>query len=123
MAVRWTGYKDSGREVVWWFGYQPRSIGWGIAEPGHNVILADPTDWREVVPTGVLSHMGKHAFLLLTEPGGGLPEAARSYLQVLKPPRVNPSQQVFNFGWVTGRGVSGEAMGNLSGLLNAGNVT
>ncbi len=71
------------------------------------------------MPTGVLSHMGKHAFLLLTHDNGSLPEEARPYLMTLKPTRTHPSQQVFNFGWISGgnRSISDDTMRELSDLL------
>jgi hypothetical protein len=117
MAVRWAGYKDSGNRVDWWISFRSRSVGWGYAEPGHDILVGDPADWRIIVPSGVLSHMGKHAFLLLTEPGGGLPETAISYLQVLKPTHTHPSQQVYNFAWILGTSVSNETMRNVSELM------
>lgn len=117
MAVRWAGYKDSGLRATWWVGFMPRSVGWGYAEPGHNVLLASPGDWRVIVPGGVLSHMGKHAFLLLTEPDGSLPDVARSYLEVIRPTRTYPSEQVYNYGWVLGEGVPDAAMQEVSELL------
>lgn len=117
MAVRWAGYKDQGLRVDWWISFRSRSVGWGYAEPGHNILIADPTDWRVVVPSGVLSHMGKHAFLILTEPGGGLPQTVVSYLQVLKPTRTYPSQQVYTHAWILGTSVSDETMRNVSNLL------
>jgi hypothetical protein len=103
MCVRWAGYKDAGRKIGWWFGKAARAPGWGYAEPGHNTLLGNPTDWRTIVPSGVLSHMGKHAMLLLTDEDGSLPEVVESYLTgPLKPTRTHPSQQVFNHGWVLG---------------------
>ncbi|EYB66440.1 hypothetical protein DEIPH_ctg139orf0174 [Deinococcus phoenicis] len=105
MSARWAGYKDSGRKLGWWFGQEPRGLGWGIAEAGHNVIVANPADWREVVTSGVLSHMGKHAPLILTNPDGTLPNSVRGYLDVIRPTRVHPSSQVYNFAWIAGRGV------------------
>lgn len=116
MAVRWAGYKDSGHRTSWLVGYRPRSVGWGYAEPGHNLLLGTP-DWRITVPSGVLSHMGKHGFLILTEPNGELPDAALSYLQVIKPEPIYPSQQVFNFAWILGRDVSNETVRELDQLL------
>jgi hypothetical protein len=61
--------------------------------------------------------MGKHGFLILTEPNGELPDAARSYLQVLKPSPTYPSQQVFNFAWILGPGVKNETVRELDDLL------
>ncbi|AKB80082.1 hypothetical protein MSHOH_3599 [Methanosarcina horonobensis HB-1 = JCM 15518] len=116
MAVRWAGYKDSGHRTSWLVGYRPRSVGWGYAEPGHNLLLGTP-DWRITVPSGVLSHMGKHGFLILTEPNGELPESARSYLQIIQPEPIYPSHQVFNFAWILGGEVSQETVRELSELL------
>ncbi len=123
MAVRWAGYKDSGLKVTWWVSFRPRAVGWGYAEPGHNILLGTPDDWRVLVPSGVLSHMGKHAFLILTEPDGTLPPVARSYLEVIRPTRTYPSQQVFNYGWVLGREVPDATMRNVSELLSVANVS
>lgn len=117
MSVRWAGYKDSGRRVSWWFEYETRSVGWGVAEAGHNIIMANPADWRGVVPSGVLSHMGKHAMLILTEEDGSLSDGAVRYLNVIKPTEVHPSQQVFNYAWVAGDGVPEETVRTLSELL------
>ncbi|MGB9939837.1 cell wall-binding repeat 2 family protein [Methanosarcina sp.] len=117
MAVRWAGYKDSGHRTSWLVGYRSRSVGWGYAEPGHNLLLASPEDWRVTVPSGVLSHMGKHGFLILTEPSGKLSDAARSYLQVIKPEPTYPSQQVFNFAWILGRDINNETVRELDELL------
>ena len=61
--------------------------------------------------------MGKHGFLILTELNGELPDAARSYLQVLKPSPTYPSQQVFNFAWVLGKDVNNETVRELDELL------
>ena len=117
MAVEWAGYDDRGRLLGWWFGQRSREVGWGTDEPGHNLILANPTDWREIVPTGVLSHMGKHAFLILTEPGGTLPESAVRFLDGIKPTRTHPSQQVFNYAWVVGTGIPAGTVRQLDALL------
>lgn len=109
--------KDSGHMFSWLIGYIPCSVGWGYAEPGRNLLLASSEDWRVVVPSGVLSHMGKHGLLILTEPNDELPDAARSYLQVLKPSPIYPSQQVFNFAWVLGKDVNNETVRELDELL------
>jgi hypothetical protein len=118
MAVRWAGYKDFGRGTAWWFGESDRQAGWGLAEPGHNIILANPVDWRTVVTTGVLSHMGKHAFLVLTNEDGSLPDPVVSYLNIIKPTRTHPSQQVFNFGWIVGDGIPDATVQQVSDLLS-----
>jgi hypothetical protein len=60
--------------------------------------------------------MGKHGFLILTEPGGELPDDTRSYLQVIKPEPVYSQKQVFNFAWILGD-VSEETVQELDQLL------
>jgi hypothetical protein len=125
MAVRWAGYKDVGRKLGWWFGQEMRGVGWGYAEPGHNTLLGNPSDWREIVPSGVLSHMGKHAMLVLTNEDGSIPEAARNYLSgPLKPTRTHPSQQVFNYGWILGpeASVSDSVMREYASLLEVADL-
>lgn len=117
LSARWAGYKDSGRRLGWWFGQENRSPGWGIAEAGHNVIVANPADWREVVTSGVLSHMGKHAPLLLTNADGSLPDTVRGYLNVIRPTAVHPSSQVYNFAWILGQGVPNATQDAVSNLL------
>lgn len=39
-----------------------------------------PNDWRIIVPSGVLSHMGKYAMLMLLNEDGSIPDSVRSYL-------------------------------------------
>ncbi len=123
MSARWAGYKDSGRRLGWWFGQENRSLGWGIAEAGHNVVVGNPANWREVVTSGVLSHMGKHAPLILTNPDGTLASSVRGYLNVIRPTRTHPSTQVYNFGWIVGRGVPAATQDAVSALLTVEDVT
>ena len=131
MCVRWAGYKDSGREFGWWFGETSREVGWGYAEPGHNTLLVSPNDWRIVVPSGVLSHMGKHAVLMLLNEDGSIPESVRNYMGgPLKPTQTHPSQQIFNFAWILGgeESVPDETMREYAEILEvqglrAGNQT
>jgi hypothetical protein len=115
--VRWAGYKDIGQRFGWWFGKATRNVGWGYAEPGHNLLLAPPDDWRIIVPSGVLSHMGKHAMLLLTQEDGTLPEAVDGYLEILQPSFTHPSQQLFTYAWFLGPDVPAETMDEFSSLI------
>ena len=117
MVVRWAGYKDLGRAFGWWFGKAQRYVGWGYAEPGHNLLLAPPDDWRVIVPSGVLSHMGKHGMLLLTNEDGQLSDAVRNYLAVLQPPLSYPSQQLFTYAWFLGPNLPDETMRTFSDLI------
>jgi hypothetical protein len=117
MAVRWAGYKDVGQSYGFWYGKKTRNVGWGYAEPGHNLLVANPANWRTIIPSGVLSHMGKHAMLILTDEDGTLPGVAQSYLRVLQPSSTHPSQQVFTFAWILGVDVPDQTMRQVSELI------
>ncbi len=121
MAVRWAGYKDVGRVYGWWFGKYIRNVGWGYAEPGHNLLLASPADWRVLAPSGVLSHMGKHGMLVLTDDNGALPDVLRSYLEILQPPVTHPSQQIFTYAWILGQDVPDATVRELSEAISVAN--
>lgn len=118
MAAEWADYAETGRLLGWWFGERARSVGWDIGVGGHNTILANPADWRQVVSSGVLSHMGKHAALLLTNIDGTLPDAAVRFLRVIKPEPTHPSQQYFNFGWAIGSGIPDSTLSEYAELLS-----
>jgi hypothetical protein len=121
MAIRWAGYKDLGRQFGWWFGQAHRDIGWGYAEPGHNLLVATPQDWRVIVPSGVLSHMGKHAMLMLLNEDGTIPEVMAGYANILQPTFTHPSQQLFTYAWFLGQGVSEETMDEFSDMIAVNN--
>jgi hypothetical protein len=91
-----------------------RDVGWGYAEPGHNLLLATPNDWRVTAPSGVLSHMGKHAMLLLTNEDGSIPESVQNYLEILQPSFTHPSQQLFTYAWILGDEVTEATMREFS---------
>jgi hypothetical protein len=122
MAVRWAGYKDLGRQFGWWFGEDHRDVGWGYAEPGHNLIVATPEDWRVIVPSGVLSHMGKHAMLMLLDENGAVPDMMAGYLNILQPTFTHPSQQLFTYAWFLGQSVPEETLDEFSNMIAVRNV-
>ncbi len=122
MSVRWAGYKDIGQQFGWWFGKAIRNIGWGYAEPGHNLTVATPEDWRIIVPSGVLSHMGKHAMFMLLNEDGTIPEVMTGYLNILQPTFTHPSQQLFTYAWFLGQGVPESTMNEFSHMISVSEV-
>lgn len=82
------------------------------------MILANPSDWRKVVPMGVLSHTGTYTFLFLTDEDGPLPQATRDYLGVLEPTWTHPSEQVSLFAQVVGGEVPNATVQGFSDVIS-----
>jgi len=95
------GYKDFGRNWGWWWGWKPRSFGWGIAQAGHNYIIGNPDNLLFMIPASVLGHMGKHGPILLTNKDS-VPKATRDYLNMVKPFKTGPQETILNFAWIIG---------------------
>lgn len=98
------GFHDQGRDWGAWIFEGARGFGWGLAEAGHNAIfisLDGPSGWQNALPATTLSHMGKHAPVLIIEPDN-IPEVVRSYLKILKPYPTAPQEQLLNHGWIIG---------------------
>jgi hypothetical protein len=95
------GYKDFGRNWGWWWGWKPRSFGWGIAQAGHNFIIGSDDNLLGVIPAAVLGHMGKHGPILLVEKNQ-VPTATHNYLKMVKPFITGPQESILNFAWIIG---------------------
>lgn len=54
-----------------------------------------------MLPATTLSHMGKHAPVLVVEQTS-IPEPVRRYLALIKPYPTAPQQQLLNHGWIIG---------------------
>jgi hypothetical protein len=123
ISAYFAGFKDIGANWGAWVIQQPRSFGWGIAEAGHNAIFVNldgPGGWQNALPATTLSHMGKHApVLILTNEG--IPDPVASYLEILKPYPTAPQQQLLNHGLVIGglETISWETQVELDLLLEA----
>lgn len=117
------GFHDEGRDWGAWFWQHARSFGWGIAEAGHNAIfvnLEGPAGWQNALPATTLSHMGKHAPVLVLD-AGGVPGPIAGYLEWIKPYASAPQQQLLNHGLVIGgpETISWETQVQLDGMLEA----
>lgn len=95
------GYKDYGRNWGWWWGWNPRGFGWGIAQAGHNYIIASRQDLLGAIPAVVLGHMGKHGPLLLVEPNA-VPAPVADYLEMVRPSPTGPQETILNHAWIIG---------------------
>jgi hypothetical protein len=101
IGVTFAGYRDSGLTQGYWISYWLRDFGWGLAEAGHNFTFVNPEDWQQAVTGSLLSHMGKHGPMILVRPDG-LGEAARRYLEMVRPAPGTPGRHFVNHGWILG---------------------
>ncbi len=123
ISAYFAGFKDIGKDWGAWFWQSSRDFGWGISEAGHNAVfvsLDGPGGWQNAVTATTLSHMGKHAPVLILD-GEGVPDAVANYLKILKPYPTAPRQQLLNHGWIIGGEdtISWETQVELDGLLEA----
>ncbi|MGI8875599.1 MAG: hypothetical protein ACR2KP_15015 [Egibacteraceae bacterium] len=91
---------------IWdaWFWQGSRQFGWDNGDAGRNAIFVNidgPAGWQNAVVATTLSHMGKHAPVLVID-GDGVPEPASSYLDKIKPYSTAPQEQLLNHGWIIG---------------------
>ncbi len=79
------------------------AFGWGIVDPGHGMVLADPKRPLDAGAAAALSASGAYGPLLLTAEDGGLPPPLRDYLQDIRPGYSNdPVRGVYNRAWIVG---------------------
>lgn len=103
-SATFAGFHDEGADWGAWFWQKARTFGWGIDEAGHNAIFVNPAGpggWQNVMPATTLSHMGKHAPVVVVN-ADGVPQPAARYLESTKPYPTAPQQQLTNHGWVMG---------------------
>lgn len=79
-------------------------FGWGVVEPGHGLVFANPDRPLDGPAAAPLAATGDYAPLLLLEGPARLGSALGSYLADLQPgtPPAGPVHGVYNHGWVMG---------------------
>ena len=78
-------------------------MGWNITGPGHGFILVNEADWQGAVAAAVMSGIGFHAPLLLTDSATKLPAPVAAYLAMVRPNfLVTPAQGPYNMVYVLG---------------------
>ncbi len=104
ISARFAGFHDTGRDWGAWIWEGARSFGWDMNEAGHNVICVNPNGpggWQNVLPAATLSHMGKHAAVLVVD-RDDIPVPVADFLRVIRPYPALPGQQRLNHGWIVG---------------------
>jgi hypothetical protein len=78
-------------------------MGWNIVGPGHGFTLVRQNDWQGAVGSAILSHLGFHAPLLITNKSGSLPSLLGTYLKEVAPAfLVSPADGPDNMTYVIG---------------------
>jgi hypothetical protein len=78
-------------------------MGWNIVGPGHGFTVVRQNDWQGAVGSAILSHLGFHAPLLLTNKSGSLPSLLGSYLKEVAPAfLVSPADGPDNMTYIIG---------------------
>jgi predicted small lipoprotein YifL len=83
------------------------SFGWGIKEPGHGLVFANPARPLDAPAAALLSASADYGPLLLLEASGSIPAALSAYLGDIQPaysaaPEFQPVRGVYNHGWLIG---------------------
>lgn len=78
-------------------------VGWNITGPGHGFTLCHLDDWPSVIGSCILSHLGFHAPLLLTNDSSKLPPEVKGYFSLVAPTFLpTPAQGPYNMVYALG---------------------
>jgi hypothetical protein len=108
------------RNAVAFARYSAGAFGWGITDPGHGIVFANPTQPTTAAAAAPLSSSGTYGPLLLTDDRGALPDAVVQLLLDIQPGyQGDPVRGVYNHGWLVGdtKAVSEDAQSRIDALL------
>jgi hypothetical protein len=78
-------------------------MGWNIVGPGHGFTIIRDTDWQGAVGSAILSHLGFHAPLVMTDSSKTLPSYLDGYFKEVAPAfLISPADGPYNMGYVIG---------------------
>jgi hypothetical protein len=100
--------------------YADGDFGWGIVDPGHGMVVANPTQPAAAAAGAVLASSGSYGPLLLTGDDGGLPDPVSQFLLDIQPGYdSDPVRGVYNHAWLVGdvSAISADAQSRIDALL------
>jgi hypothetical protein len=100
--------------------YADGDFGWGIVDPGHGMVIANPTQPAAAAAAAPLASSGSYGPLLLTADDGSLPESLAQFLLDIQPGYdSDPVRGVYNHAWLVGdvSAVSEDAQSRIDALL------
>lgn len=78
-------------------------VGWNAVGPGHGFTIINTSDWQAAAGSAILSHMGFHAPLLLTDSATELPADVTTFLSKVQPNfMVSPGDGPYNMFYIIG---------------------
>ncbi|MBE3556868.1 MAG: hypothetical protein IMW91_07370 [Firmicutes bacterium] len=78
-------------------------VGWNITGPGHGFTVIQQNDWQAAVASAILSHLGFHAPLLLSDNSKNLPTDLKGYFQSVAPTFLtSPADGPYNMTYIVG---------------------
>jgi hypothetical protein len=119
-TVTRVGDQDPQSNAVEFAKYADSTFGWGVVDPGHGLVFADPRRPADAAAAAPLSASGKWGPLLLVGDDGELPQTVEDYLLDIQPGyREDPTRGVYNHGWIIGddKAVSVAAQAQIDTLL------
>jgi len=114
------GGQDPQSNAVEFAKYIDTTFGWGVVDPGHGLVFADPRRPADAAAAAPLSASGKWGPLLLVGDDGELPDVVENYLLDIQPGyREDPTRGVYNHGWIIGddKAISIAAQAKIDSLL------
>jgi hypothetical protein len=78
-------------------------VGWNETGAGHGFTIVNSNDWQGAVGSAILSHLGFHAPLLMTDSATALPADVTTYLNKVAPTfLVTPGDGPYNMLYIIG---------------------
>lgn len=114
------GAQDPQSNAVEFAQYADTTFGWGVVDPGHGLVFADPRRPADAAAASPLSASGTWGPLLLLGEDGELPQVVEDYLLDIQPGYAeNPTRGVYNHGWIIGddEAVSVKTQAEIDALL------
>lgn len=91
------------RTAVAFARFSAGAFGWGLTDPGHGLVFANPTQPLTAAAGAPLSSSGTYGPLLLTDEDGGLPDPVVQFLLDIQPGyEDDPVRGVYNHAWLIG---------------------
>lgn len=101
--VKRVGGQDPVTNAIGMARYRDGAFGWGIADPGHGLVLARAGRPLAAAAAAPLSGAGTFGPLLLLDDSERVPQALQQYLLDIQPGyQEDPVRGVYNHGWVIG---------------------
>jgi hypothetical protein len=100
--------------------YADGDFGWGIVDPGHGMVVANPTQPAAAAAGAALASTGSPGPLLLAADDGSLPDPVAQFLLDIQPGYdTDPVRGVYNHAWIVGdvRAISEDAQSRIDALL------